>query len=357
MRKNWNWMHVGARLGVANLAVCTSLLSAPVLFASDDPPEVKTESNVQVVVTSSDSGDLLEQVRKALEDSKVAPEKRTKIMEQLKSTVEKTKLFKVQEAGDVTELPKRVLEITQSALATADAKGTEQSEGNVLEINVDQDGKQTTRFLRLNNGQVSGRLISPLAKQGEVYRIGVALVQLPSEGDEGSDEPKESKDESVKVLKGVVVESTMSESPAEKVGIKKGDIIISANKKEITAHTDLMEMIQESGKNEKPLELTVRRDGETMTVEVKPTKMKPSDIAMETIELALPKAEGFLLNSKELAERFKDVESMRNAQMDPAVFLQALRVAEPSGLSKEVAELKEEIAELKKLVKELVEKK
>ena len=144
---------------------------------------------------------------------------------------------------------------------------------------------------------------------------------------------------------------------AEKVGIKKGDVIVSADDKTITVYTELMEKIQEAGKNEKPLHLSIQRDGETIKLEVKPTKLKSSDLAMETIELSLPTTEGFVLDSSEMLEAFKDADAMRNAQMNPSIFLKTLRGSDDDGLAKEVAELKNEIAELKKLVKELVDKK
>lgn len=360
MKRKWNLMDVGTRLGVANLFVCTALVASPAVFAKDNPPQAKKDHNVQVVVTSSDPGNILEKVSKALEENKVSAEKRAKIMAQLQPALDKLKAIEVTEGSGQDAKVTKVFSTVQINSDESSPKGNAQNEGNVVEIKVDQDGKQTARVLRLNKGQVSGRLISPLTKQDEVYRIGVALEQMltDEEDSEDSDDSKDVKpDATAKALKGVIVESTMAESPAEKVGIKKGDVIVSANDKTITVYTDLMEKIQEAGKNEKPLQLSIQRDGETMTLEVKPTKMKPSDLAMETIELSLPTTEGFVLDSKEMLERFKDADAMRNAQMNPSVFLKALRSGEDGGLAKEVAELKNEIAELKKLVKELVDKK
>ena len=360
MKRQWNLMGVGTRLGVAHLFVCTALVASPSVFAKDDPPEVKEDHNVQVVVTSSDLGNILDKVSKALEENKVSVEKRAKIMAQLQPAIDKAKTFTVTEGDGKDAKVMKVFSTVQINSDESSPKGNAQNEGNVVEIKVDQDGKKTATVLRLNKGQVSGRLISPLTKQDDVYRIGVALEQMVTldEGSEGSDDSENDKpDASDKDVKGVVVESTMADSPAEKVGIKKGDVIVSADRKTISVHTDLMEKIQEAGKNDKPLQLLIERDGETMTLEVKPTKMKTSDLAMETIELSLPTTEGFVLDSNEMLERFKDADAMRNAPMNPSVFLKALRSGEDGGLAKEVAELKNEIAELKKLVKELVDKK
>jgi hypothetical protein len=327
------------------------------VFAKDDPPEVKEDHNVQVVVTSSDLGNILDKVSKALEENKVSVEKRAKIMAQLQPAIDKAKTFTVTEGDGKDAKVMKVFSTVQINSDESSPKGNAQNEGNVVEIKVDQDGKKTATVLRMNKGQVSGRLISPLTKQDEVYRIGVALEQMLTDSEDSEEFNDVKPGATAKALKGVIVESTMAESPAEKVGIKKGDVIVSANDKTITVYTDLMEKIQEAGRNDKPLQLLIERDGETMTLEVKPTKMKPSDLAMETIELSLPTTEGFVLDSKEMLERFKDADAMRNAPMNPSVFLKALRSGEDGGLAKEVAELKNEIAELKKLVKELVDKK
>jgi hypothetical protein len=310
-----------------------------------------------VVVTSSDLGNILDKVSKALEENKVSVEKRAKIMAQLQPAIDKAKTFTVTEGDGKDAKVMKVFSTVQINSDESSPKGNAQNEGNVVEIKVDQDGKKTATVLRMNKGQVSGRLISPLTKQDEVYRIGVALEQMLTDSEDSEEFNDVKPDATAKALKGVIVESTMAESPAEKVGIKKGDVIVSANDKTITVYTDLMEKIQEAGRNDKPLQLLIERDGETMTLEVKPTKMKPSDLAMETIELSLPTTEGFVLDSKEMLERFKDADAMRNAPMNPSVFLKALRSGEDGGLAKEVAELKNEIAELKKLVKELVDKK
>ena len=360
MKRQWNLMGVGTRLGVANLFVCTALVASPSVFAKDDPPEAKEDHKVQVIVTSSDPDNILEKVSKALEENKVSAEKRAKIMEQLQPAMDKVKAFKVTEGGGKDAKVMKVFSTAQITSDESSPKGDAPNDGNVVEIKVDQDGQKRAKVLRLNKGQVSGRLISPLTKQDEVYRIGVALEQLVTldEGSEGSDDSKDEKPEaSDKDVKGVVVESTMADSPAEKVGIKKGDVIVSADDKTITVYTDLMEKIQDAGKNDKPLQLSIQRDGETMKLEVKPTKMKPSDLAMETIELSLPTTEGFVLDSKEMLEAFKGADAMRSGQVNPSLWLKTLRGAEDAGLAKEVAELKNEITELKKLVKELVDKK
>ncbi len=354
-------MSVGTRLGIANLFACSALVASPAAFANDDPPEVKKESNVHLFVANSDSDNILEKVSKALEDNKVSAEKRAKIMAQLQPALDKVKAFTVTEGGGQDAKVTKVFNTVKINSDESSPKGDAPNDGNVVEIKVDQDGQKRATVLRLNKGQVSGRLISPLTKQDEVYRIGVALEQMVTLDDdsEGSEDSKDEKPEaSDKDVMGVVVESTMADSPAEKVGIKKGDVIVSANDKNIVVYTDLMEKIQEAGKNEKPLQLSIQRDGETIKLEVKPTKMKPSDLAMETIELSLPTTEGFVLDSKEMLEAFKGADAMRSGQMNPSsLWLKTLRGAEDAGLAKEVAELKNEIAELKKLVKELVDKK
>jgi len=360
MRKNWELFGSGTRVRTANFFAVASLFAVPSLFASDDPPETKKDMEVQVIVNGSGIGDALELVRKALEDSKIPVAERAKILEQLRSSIDQAKSVNDSVSAAKQLKLKKLLSRSQSKSDASEPSDPANENENTVEITVDNEGNGSARTLFFNNGTFSTKLVSPLTKQGDAYRIGLALEQI-STHDENSDATDdqatvEATDEAAKVKKGVVVLSTMADSPAEKMGIKKGDVIVSANGKEIVVYRDLMVLIQEAGKSEKPLQLAIEREGELLKVEVKPSKMKAADVAMETIELSMPSG-GFLLDSSEMVERFKDAEAVRNAQRNPSLRLAELKGGELSQLSKEVTELKEEISELKKLIKQLAEKK
>ena len=61
--------------------------------------------------------------------------------------------------------------------------------------------------------------------------------------------------------------AVLANSPAQKAGLKLGDIITAVGGKEVTAHNSLSELLYEHKKGEQ-VELTVLRDGQSMAVKV-----------------------------------------------------------------------------------------
>ncbi|OLN23312.1 SpoIVB peptidase [Domibacillus antri] len=68
--------------------------------------------------------------------------------------------------------------------------------------------------------------------------------------------------------------STDSEkqSPGETAGLLPGDIIVSVNKKKVMEPQSIRPFVQSAGEQNKPLQLTVRRGGETMQLSVTPVQ-------------------------------------------------------------------------------------
>lgn len=69
----------------------------------------------------------------------------------------------------------------------------------------------------------------------------------------------------------LIVKRVIEKSPAEKAGIRKGDIVLSANGVKLYSGKQFIDLIQEAGK---PLELDVLRDGAHVTVLATPEKAK-----------------------------------------------------------------------------------
>lgn len=66
------------------------------------------------------------------------------------------------------------------------------------------------------------------------------------------------------------VDSVVAGSPAEAVGLKTGDVLVSANGKPVSATAPITAIVRES--QGKPVQVTVKRDGRDVTVTVTPRK-------------------------------------------------------------------------------------
>lgn len=69
---------------------------------------------------------------------------------------------------------------------------------------------------------------------------------------------------------GVVVDRVAPDSPAEEAGIKRNDILLTADDEPLESIRDLMEAVQES--EGEPIELKVLRGDEKLTIELKPAR-------------------------------------------------------------------------------------
>ena len=78
--------------------------------------------------------------------------------------------------------------------------------------------------------------------------------------------------------KGVKVLEVDEESNAAKAGIKKDDVILSVDEKEIKGTEDISKIIREN-KEKYNFNFKVQRSGKTQTIEVKmPKKLKTTDL-------------------------------------------------------------------------------
>ncbi len=78
--------------------------------------------------------------------------------------------------------------------------------------------------------------------------------------------------------KGVLIEDVYEASPAAKANIKKGDIVLAVDAKELEGPEDLLE-IMKSAKADVALTLKIRRKNEEMEVKVTP-EPRPSEVTM-----------------------------------------------------------------------------
>ena len=113
------------------------------------------------------------------------------------------------------------------------------------------DGPQRqTRTLVVKDGKVITDNISgepfELFLGGRTY-IGVSLVNLSPELREHFGAPKDA---------GVLVESVQDDSPAEKAGLKVGDVVLSADGKDVKSSADLRNALRE------------KKEGDSVRIEV-----------------------------------------------------------------------------------------
>lgn len=78
--------------------------------------------------------------------------------------------------------------------------------------------------------------------------------------------------------KGALISSVMAGEPAEKAGVKAGDVVIAVNGKDVENNADLLKKIAGLTPGEKP-ELTVIRDGEKKSIVVTLAERDPERVA------------------------------------------------------------------------------
>ena len=368
---SWNRFSRAGSLGCA--ACVTAAMAMPVM--AEDPP---TTTKSSVIVVSSDEGkgdEMIAKVREQLDKSGLPKEQQEKILEQLQSalanakkgqltvtsTVNTDDVAKVEtkegEDGLRSKNRKMVMEVINKLADKTDGDGKPATKQRI--IIVDETGKQ--QELKLGElqghlGELKGlNLLSPLA-EGELkerlgqlspeiqarvlqlqtsgsapaYRIGIAINRSVTEDGETED------------VEGLVVEDVMEDSPALKAGIKKGDVVVTVNGKELKSFETLQEAVQEAGKSEKTVTLQVEREGKDIKVEVKPTKTESSDLGSVNVKLA-PQS-GFI---------FAPGQPMPQG-MNWAIGGAA--VGDHESLKKEVQDLKSEVSELKSMIKKLLDK-
>ena len=179
------------------------------------------------------------------------------------------------------------------------------------------------------------------------YRIGIQCSQGDNEeSEENKDAPKDSP--------GLEVKAVMDDSPAKKAGIEEGDLLVSVGGTKIKKISDLTNAVQEAGSKDKELTIELKRNGKTVSVTVKPTKMKTSDVELENIQLSLSPG-GFVFDNQESVKSFQ--EQMKKWAPKNLTGNAQVWSFQGDNLKKDIDELKSELAELKKMIKELIDKK
>ncbi len=80
---------------------------------------------------------------------------------------------------------------------------------------------------------------------------------------------------------GLVVVNVFDDTPAEKVGVQEGDVLIKAAGKTVAGIKDLVDAVQTAGKDKKKLSLQLIRDGKKQTVQIVPAERDSLEISVE----------------------------------------------------------------------------
>ncbi len=352
---------------------------------SESGQEGSKKSNVAVVtVDGSDSKDVLEQVKKQLESSKVGEEQKAKILDSLKAALaskkegdgtKKSIHLQVQsnKDGDHKDVQSDIQLEVKSDVILLDRDGKQQKVqlrqmkptggkawlgsldsmvGDKIQGAIDEQVKNKVKEKLKDSGvdektidKVMATLDSSLVRSavaggmstartvkglplsgGDRFVLGIAL-----EGSDGDD--KEA---------GLVVQSIFDDSPAAKAGLKVDDIVRKVDGKRIDKVDQLIAVVQEAGKEGRKIKILVDRDG----------KEKEFDV--------MPKKEASTLSvvGQELPEELKKaLEGISGGEMKgfvlPGNAQGAFRMFSPGSNDKAVEDLREQLDDLKAELKEL----
>ncbi len=105
-------------------------------------------------------------------------------------------------------------------------------------------------------------IITSIIEKGYVEKvyIGVTVSQVNSNR-------RRSGNQDTDAQYGLTVESVTEDSPAEKAGIKEGDVITAFNGEKLTSATELTSLLNKCKEGDEVI-LTINRDGETQKIKV-----------------------------------------------------------------------------------------
>lgn len=205
------------------------------------------------------------------------------------------------------------------------------------EKTIEKVEKSLREGLGAKHGMVAGFPLSQaLPVMEDRFMIGVQVNMSHAEdGENESDELR--------------VENVFEGSPAAEAGIKKGDILISANDKPCETPADLIEAVQEAGKGDKKVKAVFSREGNQMVFEIAPKKGStlsslqslPADLKAQLDDLS-GKTQALLLPHGTDA---RTVMGTFMPNVDQSEELEELR--------DEIKDLRSELKELKELIKGL----
>lgn len=157
-------------------------------------------------------------------------------------------------------------------LRLMDQHGGQQQNQNV-EVIVDENGDGNT-FLMVSPVLDTDQVLLKIAAGVNEYMIGVSC-------EPATDALKAQLD----IETGLVVNSVVEDAPADGV-IETHDVLLQAGGSDLNGLEDLVEAVQEAGKGETELTITVLRKGRNVEVEVTPQKRKfdPQGILAQDIQ-------------------------------------------------------------------------
>ncbi len=125
-----------------------------------------------------------------------------------------------------------------------------------------------------------------------------------------------------KVKQGVLIESVIKDSPADKAGLKAGDVIVSIGQRDVADYEDLVRILNFYNPDEK-IKLNFVRRGSKKSVEIQLAKKKASNAFffntdasgmrqdIKELQIKLPKLKGRLKNLHSRLKGLKWTEEMR----------------------------------------------
>ncbi len=324
--------------------VATMFAGNAITLHAQDAPKAKRILNVVLAKESDDldAKSIRDKVAKELENSGIAEAVKERILKDVEAALSAATKTAAKEASadakhaavivvKAKEHAKEAAKHAEAAVAKAKQRAKEAAENVdiIIQKNIPKTANQfTTQFF--------------LDPKGESFRIGIQCVQL---GDEGSESAAEGKP-------GLEVNAVFDDSPAKKAGIEEGDVLLTVDATKITKIADLTNALQAAGSKEAEVAIELKRDDKTITLKVKPTKMKSADLELENVRLALPTG-GYVV----------DEQAMKSFQEQMKHFIPAINSKGGSqawsfnhnseDLKKDLEDLKSELSELKKMIREL----
>ncbi len=361
--------------------------SVPVLVRADDESK-KSEQVTTVVTVVSDDSDkpgeknvkrmvlqavdegmagIIDRVRQQLDEAKVDAKTREKVMETLKKSLTERKgghqgqvTVQVEADSKSGETKVDVAEI-EGKVVMVDEKGNkrefELKRGEPLKLT--PDGKFMFREL---GSDIREELRKRFKEQGLDASMADKIAESMNWGSMFSgerlgqfnmlmDQPKFRLGVSLTSEDGkLLVAEVAEESPAMKAGVREGDVVVSANGKEISDTQGLIAMVQEAGAAGKEVELKVQRGESNITFEIAPQESEsiisaiPGDLRMRLRQLPQGMGGGLVIPQME-----GEVRGMMGGVMAGGAVkeLKELR-GELEALKTELSEIKEMLRALKK---------
>ena len=189
------------------------------------------------------------------------------------------------------------------------------------------------------------RLSDDLNKQNK-YAIGIALKYLedqqPAESDADAVEKHDLDNATSKASETTLqIESVFEDSPAEKAGLKPGDILTRIDNMPIKQAVEVSDGVQDAGKADRTIKLEWTRNGEKLSAEIKPTNQPQSSPGNAAFQWHFRTDPSYVV---------PDANALMNPnflnQLNPTLNQQH----EVGELKKQVESLRDEIRELKELI-------